>query len=69
MAQFYVIYNLDKKLTIYTDWLTKYRTRIEEVYTQLKVIDDRNLFEKDDDVGFVFSELLNTISDFDAEIK
>jgi hypothetical protein len=65
----YLVFNLDRKITTYEFWLTKYRTRVDEVYDQLKSVDDKNLFEKDDDVGFVFSELVRIMKDFDEEIK
>lgn len=54
---------------VYSNWITKYRTRIEEVYTAIKVIDDKQIFEKDDEVGVVFSEIKKTIREFDEEIK
>lgn len=65
----YVVYNLDKKLSIYSDWIVKYRSKVQVVYEELKIVDEKNLFEKDDDVGFVFSEIVRIITEFDAEIK
>lgn len=68
-ALIYLVVNLDRKNSVYEAWLSKYRQRIDEVYSQLKSVDERNLFEKDDDVGFVFSELVRIMKDFDGEIK
>ncbi len=65
----YLVFNLDRKTFTYESWLKKYRTKVEDVYGQLKSVDDRNLFEKDDDVGFVFSELVRIMKEFDEEIK
>jgi hypothetical protein len=39
------------------------------VYKRLKMVDDKNLFEKDDDVGFVFSEIQRVIQEFNDSIK
>jgi hypothetical protein len=33
------------------------------------MVDDKNLFEKDDDVGFVFSEILRVTEEFNESIK
>ena len=68
-AAIYVIFNQDKKLSIYTKWILEYRTKIDETYARLKSVDERNLFEKDDDVGFVFSELLRVMKEFDEDIQ
>lgn len=65
----YACYNLLKKIDIYEDWLDMFRTEIDEVYTRIKAVDDRNLFEKDDDVGFVFTEIVRITKEFDEKIK
>jgi hypothetical protein len=35
----------------------------------MKKIDDRNLFERDDDVGTTFSDLLALVKKFDEKIE
>jgi hypothetical protein len=35
--------------------------KIQNTYKQLKSIDDMQMFEKDDDVGFVFTNMLELI--------
>jgi hypothetical protein len=65
----YACYNLLKKIEVYEDWLNMFRTEIDSVYTRIKAVDDRNLFEKDDDVGFVFSEIVRITKEFDDKIK
>ncbi len=54
---------------IYNTWILKYRSRTEEIYKELKEIDDKQMFEKDDDVGFVFTALVSVMKEFDEEIK
>ena len=39
------------------------------VIATLVPLDEKGLFEKDDDVGFVFSEILRIIKEFDDKIK
>lgn len=65
----YVAFNLNRKNEVYESWLARFRNRLDETYAQLKSVDDRNLFEKDDDVGFVFSELVRIMKEFDEDIK
>jgi hypothetical protein len=58
-----------KKIEVHEEWIEQYRTEIENVYKRLKIVDDKNLFEKDDDVGFVFSEIQRVIREFNDNIK
>lgn len=62
-------FNMEKKMDIYEEWIVRFRTQIEYVYTRMKEVDNRNLFDKDDDVGFVFTELLRITKEFDESVK
>jgi hypothetical protein len=65
----YACYNMLKKMEVYEDWLRYFREEISDVYSRIKAVDDKNLFEKDDDVGFVFSEILRITKEFDEKNK
>jgi hypothetical protein len=65
----YSIFNLLKKFEIYEDWVIYFKSEINKVYGQLKNVDNRNLFERDDDVGFVFSEIVRIITEFNQRIQ
>lgn len=65
----YACYNLVKKIEVYEEWLDMFRNEIDQVYARIKMVDDRNLFEKDDDVGFVFTEIVRITKEFDEKIK
>jgi hypothetical protein len=72
----YIIWNLSRKLSVYEKindaqlkWIEFSAEEVKSVYTKLKSVDSRNLFEKDDDVGFVFSEILNIIKEFNGFIN
>ena len=65
----YACFNLLKKIEIYENWLVMFRSEIDQVYTKIKAVDDRNLFDKDDDVGFVFTEIVRITKEFDEKIK
>jgi hypothetical protein len=58
-----------KKIEVHEEWIDQYRSEINNVYKRLKMVDDKNLFEKDDDVGFVFSEILRVTEEFNESIK
>jgi hypothetical protein len=42
---------------------------INIMHRRLKMVDDKNLFEKDDDVGFVFSEIVRVMEEFNNNLK
>jgi len=43
------------------NWTLQYRNLVENTHRRLKEIDEKQIFEKDDDVGFVFSEMVKLI--------
>jgi len=42
-------------------WLVDFKGLVNNVYKKLKDIDNRGIFEKDDDVGFMFSDIVSII--------
>ena len=42
-------------------WLIDFKKSIDNVYKKLKSVDERGIFEKDDDVGFLFTDIVNII--------
>lgn len=42
-------------------WLVDFKKSIDNVYKKLKSVDERGIFEKDDDVGFLFTDIYNII--------
>jgi hypothetical protein len=58
-----------KKIETYEEWMEFFRSEVDEVYQRMKAVDDRNLFDKDDDVGFVFTELVRISKEFSERIK
>ena len=68
-ALMYACYNLLKKVEIYEEWAEEFRTEVNQMYDKLKAVDEKNLFEKDDDVGIVFSEILRITKEFNEKVK
>ena len=60
----YISFNLYRKNIIYENWTTEIRNKFDDLYTQIKNVDQREIFEKDDDVGVAFQELKKIIEDF-----
>jgi hypothetical protein len=65
----YFIINVNlEKIDTYENWITDSNANIEKIksdliktHQRLKDVDHKGIFQKDDDVGFVFSEILNII--------
>lgn len=47
----------------YESWILKYQGIVKETYSLLKMVDDREIFERDDEVGFVFSNIVSIVND------
>lgn len=65
----YIIYNLYRKNTIYENWTENTFDKINNLQADIKSIDERGIFEKDDEVGSIFEEISNLIKDFDHDVK
>jgi cytochrome c oxidase assembly protein Cox11 len=52
------------KINLYESFIRDRRTEYNNLYNRIKEIDSRELFEKDDEVGVVFTELKNEIEEF-----
>jgi hypothetical protein len=49
------------QIDILEEWLVEFKLLIDNSYKKLKNIDERGMFEKDDDVGVVFKNILEII--------
>lgn len=61
----YIIYNLYSKNKIYENWAIFTIEKIENLQENIKQIDERGIFEKDDEVGGAFNEISDIIKQFD----
>lgn len=60
----YTTYNLLQKLERYEDFIEKETTRNTALLEALREIDNRQMFEKDDEVGSIFYQIKETIEKF-----
>ena len=63
----YVVWNLMKKIERLEDWVEDYTDKIHRAYGEMKLLDDRGIFEADDEVGDVFSKLKNVTEQLNKE--
>ena len=54
IKSFKLIDQLDK-------WCIMFKSQMKNVYLTLKSLDDKNMFEKDDDVGILFRQIADVI--------
>ena len=60
VCYFIININLDKVDT-YETWVSEFQSNVVDIYSRLRTIDEKQIFARDDDVGFAFSEILNII--------
>jgi hypothetical protein len=60
----YAVYNLLQKLESYEDFIEDELNRNKALLEALRQIDNRQMFEKDDEVGSVFYQIKETIERF-----
>lgn len=53
----YTTYNLYNKVVFYQEWYDNFASVAEEIYTQLKALDESGAMEADDEVGAFFDAL------------
>ena len=63
----YIVWNLMKKIEQLEDWVENYTEKIHRAYSEMKLLDDRGIFEADDEVGDVFSKLKNVTEQLNKE--
>lgn len=71
VATFVLIKNFLKKISIYEEWILEIKSDIMQTVEDMRVIDnqgvfasrlnDKGIFESDDQVGSIFKELLDLI--------
>ncbi len=66
----YSSWNLMKKQEVTEDWLVALENRLSNIIKETKDIDDKGMFEADDEVGTIFEQInsmIVTLNDFLAK--
>lgn len=53
------------KINIYEDFIVKRHDAYQQLLTNIRQLDEREMFEKDEDVGVIFSDIKNEIEQFE----
>jgi hypothetical protein len=64
----FVVWNISNKNEIYEAWIENFSKRANNAYLSMKSIDNKQMFEKDDDVGVVFEEIKMLIEDLNNKL-
>lgn len=64
-----VISEDSKVIEKFEEWLLESKRMSARTFLKLKEVDNKNLFNKDDDVGFIFAELLQITNEFNKWIQ
>ena len=62
IAEGYVIWNLTRKTEMLETWIEGFTESVTQIEGDLKVIDQRGHFEADDEVGTIFEQIKQTVS-------
>lgn len=57
-----------RKNEIYESWITNFNDRARKTYDEMKSIDERQMFESDDEVGIIFDEMKNLITELNDKL-
>jgi|688.fasta_scaffold717983_2 hypothetical protein len=61
VAMGYVIFNLSKKITLYEQTIQQFYEDTSIVLHTMRVLDEKQMFETDDEVGTLFQQLTDII--------
>ena len=67
IVSLYIVRNLMNKTERLEDWVDNYTEKIHIAYGEMKLLDDRGIFEADDEVGDVFSKLKDVTEQLNQE--
>ena len=69
LALLYGIFNVIRKIEYYEGFILDRRLKYEQLLKTIREIDSKELFEKDDDVGSVFTQIKEEIESFENIIE
>lgn len=58
----YLVYNLTNKVELYENTIEEFYTRAVVILNTMRALDEKQMFETDDEVGTVFQQINDAIS-------
>lgn len=58
-----------KKQETYEKWIIDLKTDVNRVYSEMKDLDEKQMFSKDDEVGTVFNQIKELIYSLEQIVK
>lgn len=58
----------DEVNALHQQWIIDIRYDVNNVYKRIKSLDDKQIFQKDDEVGVVFSDMVDLISKLNERV-
>lgn len=65
----YGLYISSEKITFYEQFIVERRNAYNELLSKIRQLDQREMFEKDEDVGIIFSDIKDEIEEFNKLIE
>lgn len=62
----YTIFNLYRKNYIYENWIFETNDSLKDILDKWRVIDSKQMFEKDDEVGVVYEDIDELIKEIET---
>lgn len=59
---FYIVWNLSKKISVYEQTIEQFYSALTVTLATMRVLDTKQMFETDDEVGTVFQQLVDIVS-------
>jgi len=66
LVAIFVIVNMYRKLIVHEDWEMEIRVEMHKVLNTMKVLDNKQLFEKDDEVGELWTAVATAVRKIDT---
>ncbi len=54
---------------IYEKWISEWRQEVFKMWSHMKFLDDKQMFEKDDEVGIVFQDMKMLLKSLNDKIE
>ena len=65
----FIIRNLIIQNSKYESWVVHFTEKIHNTWLEMKRLDEKNIFERDDEVGVVFQQIKDTILDLNEKTQ